>query len=277
MTQEKLDLRGFRVWHERLAPFLPDQHEALSSQTDALWRHLEPHVEHDSEALHRSVCAHFDPSLDASLGRRLPSRQPLYWILPALLALEAGVERERVAADVERFSVAGAVHSMADDPRIELGSPCVLEALIRIRAGYQRCSAAALATSADLAERIDAKCEPWKSVVAFGTRDLRAAVAPDAAKSARLGAALSAVMAVFSCLQTVDDYHDGAEDERRGSWNLWTSTRPAAARALCLVLTAAAVVHATGLPEGVLRQVLALQLRDTLTEVRVMLEASIAT
>ena len=85
-------------------------------------------------------------------------------------------------------------------------------------------------------------------------------------KAGEYRAALSAIVAVYSCAQLLDDWHDRADDLAREHWNLWIHEPVDSVLSVIELLLRDAAHRVSQLRRHMLRDALAAQLRDTTEE-----------
>ncbi len=209
-------------------------------------------------------------SVRSAVGRRLdlaphavadvigPSRNPSYWCVPVLVGGYVTADREDVLEDLVSYVSACLVrHFFHEDPApFTLPVDDVLASLVG--RAYSGCRPG----RGPFEEHFAAKCETWTVVLAFGTQAIRErATDPEA-----VGAALGAIVAVYSCTQLLDDWHDRADDRGRGHWNAWTDAPLAVVTSAAAALLEDADRRVGELRHHPLRDALTSQLNDTARE-----------
>ncbi len=195
-----------------------------------------------------------------------PRQTPSYWCVPLLVGDYIGAHSGAIIVDLERY-VSGCIcrHLFHEGPRAPFAMPDGdLEALIG--GAYDACRTA----GGTLVEQFDAKCQSWTVVLAFGTQEIKR----DASEHRDYTTALSTIVAVYSCTQLLDDWHDRDDDRARGHWNMWTDEPIDDVLRLVDPLLRSANRRVGQLRRHPLRVALKVQLRDTANELADLVELS---
>jgi hypothetical protein len=212
----------------------------------------------DWNAVRAAVTSRLGPTRPIPADLMDPRRYPSYWCVPVLVGDYVQADRESVAEDVERYASGCLVrHCYYETPR-----PFALardDELVRlIGSAYDACRNG----DGTFDEHFAAKCQTWTVVLALGTQAIRRCDA----KAGEYRAALSAIVAVYSCTQLLDEWHDRADDLARKHWNLWSDEPVDSVLRVIEPLLYDAAQRVAQLRRHMLRDALTAQLRDTTEE-----------
>jgi hypothetical protein len=211
----------------------------------------------DWDAVRAAVTRRLSPTRPVTADLMDPRRDPSYWWVPVLVGDYVHADEESVTEDLERY-VSGCLvrHFYHDVPQpFSLLRDDELARLIR--SAYDACAN----RGGTFDERFAVKCQTWTVLLAFGTQAIRRR-----SKAGEYRAALSAIVAVYSCAQLLDDWHDQADDLAREHWNLWIHEPVDSVLSIIELLLRDAAHRVSQLRRHMLRDALAAQLRDTTEE-----------
>lgn len=194
-----------------------------------------------------------------------PLMSPAYWCVPLLVGDYVGADTAAINRDVEQYAAGCLVRHLYfertdwfADPENELATV--------IGAAY----ATAGLPAATFADRFSGKCRSWTTVLAHGTQETRGR-----GRAADVTPAMAAIVAVFSCVQVLDDWHDRDDDATRGHWNMWHDEPPSSVLQALNLLARDASAQVNGLRPHPLRAALTAQLRDTTAELADLVTVSV--
>jgi hypothetical protein len=212
----------------------------------------------DWNAVRAAVTSRLGPTRTIPADLMDPRRYPSYWCVPVLVGDYVQVDRESVAEDVERYASGCLVrHFYYETPR-PFALPGDDELVRLIGSAYDACRNC----DGTFDEHFAAKCETWTVLLALGTQAIRRCDA----KAGEYRAALSALVAVYSCTQLLDDWHDRADDLARKHWNIWSDEPVDSVLRVIEPLLYDAAHRVAQLRRHMLRDTLTAQLRDTTEE-----------
>ncbi len=212
----------------------------------------------DFETVRAAVEQRLRPTRPLPAGLMDPRQAPSYWCVPLLVGDYISADPAAIAIDLERY-VSGCVfrHLFHEEPRPPFAMvDDELETLVG--RAYDACRAG----GGTFPDKFAAKCQSWTVLLVFGTQE----IASRPSEPGDYATAMSAIVAVYSCTQVLDDWHDRNDDLARGHWNMWTD-EPAqlVLRAIDPLLRDA--TRAVGqLRHHPLRDALRAQLRDSAAE-----------
>jgi hypothetical protein len=165
---------------------------------------------------------------------------------------------DAIVADLERYACGCIVrHFYYDTPPLFLLPDD--EGLVGlIGRAYETCRSG----EGPFEDNFAAKCQTWTAVLAYGTQS----IAASRSRPTDYQTALRAIVSVFSCTQLLDDWHDRADDAKRGHWNAWGDEPSTLVLNAIEPLIADAARCVTELHPHPLRHALFAQLRDTSAE-----------
>jgi hypothetical protein len=187
-----------------------------------------------------------------------PHRYPTYWCVPLLVGDYVGADRDAILDDLIPYVAGCVVRHVLFDPSPNIGLPVDDELVQLISTAYAGCRD--VGGSFDV--RFTAKCQPWSVLLSLGTESIRAAT--EATKDCQT--ALRAIVAVFACVQILDDWHDRDDDLARGHWNIWADEPIERTLTAVKLLVGGAWGSVSALRPHLLRDALIAQLRDATRE-----------
>src|SRR5712691_1422743 len=126
-----------------------------------------------------------------------PHRYPTYWCVPLLVGDYVGADRDAILDDLTPYVAGCVVRHVLFDPSPNIGLPVDDELVQLISTAYAGCRD--VGGSFDV--RFTAKCQPWSVLLSLGTESIRATT--ESAEDCQT--ALRAIVAVFACVQILDD------------------------------------------------------------------------
>jgi hypothetical protein len=212
----------------------------------------------DWDTVRAAVTRRLSPTRPVVADVMDPRRYPSYWCVPVLVGDYVQADQESVAEDIERY-VSGCLlrHFYHETPQ-PFSLPRDDELVRLIGRAYDACGNG----DGTFDEHFAVKCQTWTVLLAFGTQAIRRRNS----KAGEYRTALSAIVAVYSCTQLLDDWHDRADDLTREHWNLWTDEPVDSVLSVIEPLLRDAAHRVAQLRRHLLRDVLTTQLRDTTEE-----------
>ena len=197
-----------------------------------------------------------------------PLREPIYWTLMGLVGeYIKAAETPIIDASVAFLSGLVVREYVSVNPPRGL-SPSAQFLLEAIKMAYEDCALVMQSSASNCCDKFHRKCLPWSSILSAAILEF---VPIRIESNACLRSATSAVHSVYSCLQIADDWNDQAEDSCLAYWNLWNQESSIEAVRFSIAIVANAVQIILSLPRSSLRDVMALQLRDTIGEIAIII------
>ncbi len=215
----------------------------------------------DWSAIQASVIHRLRPTSALPLEVLEPRRFPTYWCVPLLVGDYVGATRQAVVEDLERFVTGCLIRHFMFDAQRPFDVAGEDDGIRLAASAYDGCRMdGGGGTSFDAC--FAAKCRPWTLLLTLGTWSILG----EADDCSDYGAAMRAIVLVYSCLQIVDDWHDRADDAARGHWNMWVNESAARVLAIMEPLVSGARRSVEELRPRLLRRALVAQLEDAVRE-----------
>jgi hypothetical protein len=195
-----------------------------------------------------------------------PSKRPMIWYTVGMLGDYGGCPLNLILSDTKRF----VTYSLARSYflRYHKWPKWMTNEVVcnQFELAYFRCANDVVMVFPELFSKLEAKCLQWLTII-DNSIPLVSGWFERLNYGNGLRPPLDAHKSVFMCLQVVDDWNDGLEDKERGHWNLWQDERAESAVMLSLLAARTASLLVQALKPSILRDMLALQLTNTIGEI----------